>query len=259
MEFLRKIVVAITVVLVLSFTEETQAVTCLPQGNRILCRLEATGDVWLETPSNNYGNYDFLIVGKHPGYPLKRTLIQFEDIPQTCKKIESASMNVYYWYAYKTSWLTDAQAPFISRPIEVRQVLKNWKESEANSGCPFNGASWSRPYLGLDGTDAKSFIDDTQTVSKETGHGFITWDITTTASNWIAGQQNYGVVISVSNEDTIGRDIRFFSRERLSNKPYLSVLCSDENEDDDCKGHEDIFLGCYIKCASNAVKLANSN
>ncbi len=231
---------AITVVLVLSFTEETHAFTCSPQeGNKILCRLEATGDVWLEATSNKK-NYDFLIVGKHPGYPLKRTLIKFEDIPQKCKKIKSATMNVYYWYAHKASWMTNAQVPFISRPIEVRQVLKSWKESEATSSRRFNGASWSQPYLGLDGTDAKSFIDDTQTVSKATSRGFITWDITTTASNWIAGEQNYGVVMSVSNEDTIGRDIRFYSRERSSNKPYLSVLCCDEN--DDCEGHEDIII-----------------
>lgn len=54
--------------------------TCTYVGNgKTSCRLDVVQDVWIERPTTNYNNYDWLLIAKHPGYPLKRSLLQFED------------------------------------------------------------------------------------------------------------------------------------------------------------------------------------
>ena len=142
-----------------------------------------------------------------------------------------AKMYIYYWYAHKPSFLTEAQAPFIPRPIQARQVLKSWKETQVTRNIRFPSAPWSQPYLGLNNTDARWDVDDTQTVTSNTSSGYIAWNITTTARNWLAGQPNNGILLSVSNENQLGRDIRFFSREHHLNRgPYLEITCTSRDE-----------------------------
>lgn len=176
----------------------------------------------------NQDHYDFLIVGIHPGYPLKRTLLKFEAVPPTVKRVKQAKMKLYYWYAHKASFMTERRVPYHPRPIEVRQVLKSWKESEVTRDQRFSGASWSRPYLGIDDTDAKSSITDTQTISRDTYSGYIEWDITSIVRNWIAGEPNYGVLLSASNETVLGREIRFYDQKNSSNeKPHLIIYEED--------------------------------
>ena len=186
--------------------------------------IEATADVWLEN-GRNYNYNNFLIVGLIPQYPKKRSLLKFEDIPSSCEQVISAHMYLYYWYAHKASWQTEQQAPFIPRPLQVRQVLKSWTENQATRYNRFHSAPWSTSYLGLDDTDAKSYVDDTLTISNRDSPGYVKWNITYAARNWKNGQNNYGVIISASNENTFGRSIRFRSREYVGRKPYVDVLC----------------------------------
>ena len=51
------------------------------------------------------------------------------------------------------------------------------------------------------------------------------FDITKAARNWLAGQENNGVLIVATNEDVVGREVRFYSRERSTNKPRMVVIC----------------------------------
>jgi len=118
--------------------------------------------------------------------------------------------------------------PWTPRPIEARQVLKSWRENEATRYLRFSNEPWSEPYLGLNDTDSRFVVDDTQTITINTSFGYIVWNITSSANNWLSGHSNHGVLLSVSNEDVVfGRDIRFFSREDSPHTaPYLEILCT---------------------------------
>ena len=60
------------------------AVTCSDMGDDVTrCSLKVTQDVSLESTSKNYNYLEYLMIAKHAGYPLKRSLIQFEDLPAT--------------------------------------------------------------------------------------------------------------------------------------------------------------------------------
>lgn len=64
--------------------------TCTYVGNGFTnCRLEATQDVTLESGYTNYNYLDYLIIAEHTNYPLKRSLLQFEDFTASsgCTKV----------------------------------------------------------------------------------------------------------------------------------------------------------------------------
>ena len=90
--------------------------------NYTLC---ATQDVLLEGGTTNMNHFDFLIVAKHPWYPNKHSLIQFESIPSSCQHIVYASMYLHYWYAHKSSSCSDQECPYTPRHLRVNQV-KNY-------------------------------------------------------------------------------------------------------------------------------------
>ena len=129
--------------------------------------------------------------------------------------------------AHKPSFYSESSAPWVPRPIEARQVLKSWSETQATRDVRLTSTPWDSQYLNLNNVDARSNADDTQTITNNTLSSYISWDITTTATNWLNGQPNYGIVLSAANEDVLGRDIRFYSRERTRDLvPYVDVLCS---------------------------------
>ena len=70
------------------------------------------------------GSLNYLIVGKHIDFPLKRSLLQFEDLPLTCSysEIKWAKMYVYFADSFIAPSYTVAEAPYISRPLQVYQV-----------------------------------------------------------------------------------------------------------------------------------------
>ena len=78
-------------------------------------------DVWLEDGGNK-NSYPFIIVGKHRSYPLKRSLLQFQNLPRACRHIKWAKMYLYFIYSHKQSSMSVTQAPYISRPLQMHQV-----------------------------------------------------------------------------------------------------------------------------------------
>ena len=107
------------------------AITTTDLGDGIVHVMDATSDVFVYSGTNQ-NFYNFLIVGTHPGYPLKRTLIKFEDIPTSCNKtMKSAKLYLYYWYSHKASYQSVQAVPFIPRPLAVHQVKKSWNERQA--------------------------------------------------------------------------------------------------------------------------------
>lgn len=57
--------------------------SCSDQGGGITsCRLDVVQDVTMESGSTNYNYLDYLLVAEHPGFPLKRSLLQFEDFEE---------------------------------------------------------------------------------------------------------------------------------------------------------------------------------
>ena len=221
-----KLIIITTLVLVA--TECSLALITNDFGNGILHRLNVTDDVFVYNQGNQ-DHFNFLIVGNHPGYPLKRTLVKFEDIPRTCKSIQWAKMYLYFWYSHKASFMSDRSVPYIPRPLQVNQIRKYWNERSATRDNSQPGVKWNTPYLGLDGSDAERSVLDTVTVYTGRPTGHMEFDITQAARNWLSGQPNYGVVISATNEQIRGREARFYSRERGNDwrvHPLMSVLCS---------------------------------
>ncbi len=219
----------IITLMLLSATEYSLALLKHDYGNGILYRMNATDDVFVEN-GRNKDYHDFLIVGNHPDFSLKRTLVKFEDIPHTCKSIQWAKMYLYFWYSHKASDMSDAAVPYIPRPLQVNQIKKYWNENTATRDNRQPGVEWSTPYLGLDGSDAIADVLDVVTVYTGRPAGHMEFDITQAAKNWLSGQPNYGVVISATNEEILGREARFYSRERGSDidwrvHPRMSVLC----------------------------------
>ena len=217
----------LVIVLVLFQTVTTGAYKCEPDppNNKTICRLEAVADTWLEgTDSHGYDN-NVLIVAKHPWFDLKRTLIKFEDI-QGCYQVIRAHMYVYFWYADRASGETVYTVPYVSRPIEVRQLLRQWNENAATSVKATSSTEWNAKYVGFDGVDAYSQVNSIQTVRNGRPHGYIEWDVTLAADNWRHGDENDGVILSASNELVNGTDLRFYSRENDENlRPYMTVVC----------------------------------
>ena len=222
----------IITLLILIATEYSLALLKLDYGNGIFYRMSATDDVFVYNGGNQ--NFrDFLIVGNHPDYPLKRTLVRFEDIPHTCKSIQRAKMYLYFWYSHKASFMSDAEVPYIPRPLQVNQIKKYWNESTATRDSSQPGVQWNTTYLGLDGSDAVASALDVVTVYTGRPAGQMEFDITQAAKNWLSGQPNYGVVISATNEEIQGREARFYSRERKGDwrvHPRMTVLCHYEYE-----------------------------
>ena len=213
----------ISIVLLQTVIATAWAATCSNYGKETICTLSATKDVWLE--GGNKNSYNFLIVGKHPQYPKKRFLIQFENIPSTCRSIQWAKMYVYFWYAHKASWQSVQQAPYIVRQLQVHQVKKSWSESQATVSYRLSGQRWSRSYLALDGTDAAAYSQGDVVTYPGQPSRFIEFDITEAARNWKSGEQNNGLLVWATNEVEEGRDLRFYSRERATQKPYMTISC----------------------------------
>ena len=217
---------ATVLVLLLAATLQVEAVTTSNAGAGTIYKLQVVKDVWLEGGSNR-NLQQYLIVGLHPDYPKKRSLLQFEDLPSTCTTLHWAKMYLYYDYSHKASSHSVLQAPFISRDIQVHQVTKDWEENQATSTIRKTGVPWGEPYLDLDGCDAKEKALDSVTIYISRPQGFVEFDITKAIHHWQKGQPNYGVVIWATNEDTPGRDTRFVSNASsdTNTHAYVNVLC----------------------------------
>ena len=93
-------------------------------GRGTVYMLRVTQDVSLERATRNYNWLPYLMVSKHPDFPNKRTLVQFENVPRSCSssKILSAKMYLYYVYAHKPSWHSIHKTPFVPRYLQVWHI-----------------------------------------------------------------------------------------------------------------------------------------
>ena len=206
-----------------------QGATVWDSGNGKIHRLKVVQDVWLEQPHWNYNGHSFFILARHSGYPLKRSLIQFEDLPSTCplNKIRWAKMYLYFIHAYKVSFFTVSQAPWFTHTVSIHRVKRSWKETEATSSRRYIGANWAQQYLQL-GTDADSNpLYPVTTIHTSRPHGFVEFDITAAIRHWKEGYINYGLLLKVTDENLAGRDLRFYSKEHnhANRRPYVNVMC----------------------------------
>ena len=131
-------------------------------------RLPVTEDVWIETSHGNYNNYPWLLLGTHPGFPLKRSLMKFQDIPRECSILYKATLHLFFVYAHKASFMSSTRVPAIKRYVVAHTVRKYWRESQATTTKRYNGAFWSQAWLNL-GSDAKSNSSPATEVSPSPG------------------------------------------------------------------------------------------
>ncbi len=125
--------------------------------------LHVTEDVTLERGYQNFNYLTYLIVGTHPGFPLKRSLMKFQNIPSECRLPLQATLHIYFVYAHKASYMTEQQVPSVTRYIVAHTVLKSWNEQQATSTKRQNGVYWDKPWLNL-GTDAVSYALSSTTI-----------------------------------------------------------------------------------------------
>lgn len=209
----------------------THGVTVYNTGAGKLYTLKVVKDVTLERSTTNYNNLIYLLVSKHPDYPNKRSLVQFENLPTICplSHIKSAKMYLYYKYAHKASFHTIEKTPFIPRYMYTHLVKKYWSESQATSTKRYSSQVWSAPWLALDGRDAELEPQDWNpvTIHPLRPEGFVEFDVTSAIRKWRSGVPNYGLVIRAFNELQPGRDIRFYSNKfgQSSKHASVRVLC----------------------------------
>jgi len=226
-----QIIGVVTMMTVALFAPAVECVTSYNTGAGMVYKLHVTKDVTLERASSNYNWLQYLLVSKHPDYPNKRSLVQFENLPGSCptSKIKGAKMYVYYVYAHKASWHPISKTPFIPRHLQVHVVKKSWNEAQATSSKRDNSHSWSTQWLGLDNNDAEGEPQpQTVTIFPYRPRGFVEFDITHAVHGWSRGLPNYGLVIRATNELEAGRGIRFASNAMgdSSQHAYVLVLCS---------------------------------
>jgi len=213
------------------------SITLFDSGDGYVFKLMVTQDVWLENSSNK-NNWQFLIVGKHPSYNKKRSLIQFETITEKycpVKRLRWAKMYVYFEYAHKASWQSILAAPYISRPLQVHRVLKSWDEAVATTTLRTTGASWGSPWVGIDDIDAEEIPQwPNATIFTARPKGFVELDVTRAVSSWLVGEPNYGLLMWALNENQDGRDIRFLSKESddATQHAFVNVMCEYEGDEE---------------------------
>ena len=112
----------VAVIMLAIVAKETEAYRTYNTGRGMVYRLGITQDTTLEG-STQHNRLQYLLVSKHPQFPNKRSLVQFENLPSACGPLQiiSAKMYLYYLFAHKPSWHTIQGTPFIPRFMQVLQ------------------------------------------------------------------------------------------------------------------------------------------
>ena len=232
--------------------------------------LKPTADVSLAA-NTNQNHLNYLSIGKKPRFPVKRTLLKFEDIPESCMFVEKAELFIFYYEANKERWQNPLRVPFNPRTIEVRQVMKEWQEVVTTAITRLGTDEWRKTYLEYNDTDARKDADDSHTIYPLEPTGYIKFDITTTARKWCNGEENFGIILSAKNERGRGREIRAYSREKVSEsgeqvRPYLTIKCwtdycapSPEKEDGTVAGTRGGQGGGGGGSAGTSIRMTSGN
>lgn len=197
----------------------------LPTGNIVidptfLLNAEATDDTWLENSSVK-GSQTLLIVGKHAGYPKKRTVVKFDisSLPSSAT-VQSANLNLYYYGKHRPSGSSES---FVNRTVQAHVVLKSWSQSSATVSYP-----WSTSYGDFGDPPTYDYLS-ASTGSVEFTSTTKVWksiDMLQAVNYWHNGTfSNHGVVLWATNESTDGYDVRMRSSEttNTTEKPYLEI------------------------------------
>ena len=180
-------------------------------------QLKSIGDVTVGS-NNNLNRDDHVSIGRMPN---TLALLRFNPIPESCMFVAKAEMSTYYYRAYPIA--------FDPKMIEVWQIFSDWNETEATQ--LYTGKTWKKPGMELNDTDAaKEAEEESETIHEHTKPGHIYFDITSIAQRWTAGDNDFGVLLSLSDKISFGRQIHLFSREAddlegYEVKPYLKVTC----------------------------------
>lgn len=168
----------------------------------------------------------------------RRSLVAFENLPNTCRVIKSAKMYLYYLNVPRSAFQSISDAPFIPRYLQVDQVKKHWNETQATSRRQFLGVGlaqfyrndWQTEYLGLDGTDADPLPQGVSVpIFPFRPAGWVEFDITREVVSWKGGSANHGLLIrGVYESRGGGREIAFASKEYTDGDkhPFVRVLCA---------------------------------
>ena len=193
-------------------------------------KLKVVEDVSLESQTTNYNYLQYLLTGFHPGYPKKRSLLRFEDVPSGCKSVSHAMMYIYYVYSHKASFYTVDQAPFITRTIQAHRVCRSWKETQATRTKRDSYNNWHTEWLGFNNIDAISSYTGQTTIYASRPSGFVEIEVTSAVKAWKSGYPNYGVVISATNENRVGRDTRFASNADSDSSRHAYIILNCNND-----------------------------
>ena len=211
-------VLAMLAVLALALVATVQGVTVENIDAGVNYRLNVTQSVTLEGYINREGGP--LLVGYYAGWPKKRSLVQFEDLPSTCDKVKSALMYLKYTNTYLPS-------SGIARTVCAHQVKKEWNETATTATVQFPGLPWNADYLALDNVDAKSYPTDCVAMHPLRPYGWVEFDVTAAVELWRCGQANHGLLVLATNEDTHGSHLSFESDDNsdATQRPFVHVLC----------------------------------
>ena len=228
---MQQITVAVTLFVAL-LAPITQAVKTFDTGAGKVFKLNVQQDVTIESPTVNHNALKWLLVAKHPGYPNKRALLKFEDLPvKQCPlySIKWAKMYLYFDYAHKASTYKPSDAPEINRYLNVHVMKKAWNEAQATAKYRVRGTPWSVLAIGIDGSDADTCAQcGIVTMFPARPSGFVEFDITGAVQSWAQGLTNNGVVVHAINELEAGRDLRFASNKEADKEKhaFVHVLCT---------------------------------
>lgn len=158
--------------------------------------------------TSRFGTFPQLIVGHHKGFPIKRILIQFDVSGGPAQAVESATLQLWFLYAHKASWMQEDQ---VERQLNVHRMLVPWKEMEATSSMRASGKPWPANYI-ADDSVVDQEATDAWTITPGTKKHWSHFDITRDVNTWIRDpKSNHGLLIWAVNEAETGRDLRFAS------------------------------------------------
>lgn len=175
-------------------------------GNQIVT-LSPSDDTYIRmlSPTNNYGNYPHMYVRNnighpsHPEYWEHDTLVKF-DIPELDidQHKVTATLNLYYY-----DYADDNPS---GRILDIINITSSWSE---------NIVTWdTQP------TTSSEFIDSAIVPSSP---GWMSWDVSDEVFDIMLGSENNGwmVIDDVPYGDFDIPNIKFYSKEHITNTPYL--------------------------------------
>jgi len=185
-------------------------------------------DTYLQD-ATNFGTNTSLVIGKSSGSFKKRTIIKFNisGVPSYATVL-NAQMKLRYYGTSGSTW--------IDRWVQAHQLLRHWREMEADSLKRRVGSNWLTPRgkigPGSDSTlvDANGQYESTLLFKDLEYPAWKSWDLTALTQKWInSTATNYGVILWATNEDVNGMNLFFRSSEYTTDptmQPKLEVIWS---------------------------------